>query len=651
MAASANASYVLRLVLQRTAPQRRFSTAVLSQTRTEQPTRRAAVASSSLLASAPVERDFLEPESEDYSGAAEFLPDRQLKEPSPIPWPRLFRHDEPQPPQKHAKACDLVARLVAEGRLEPARKVYEELRALHTPIQHRAIYLSAAMSSLKPTPQGRADFLFWLELVPNRPATHNNPTLRERWDPIIQRLLAEHFTDQRFVADFLILAGRKGLCPTVLPLITAPLAAMMKPEVSERIFEATLDAYVGSVTSATSLSDRAAKVAELVTSQRGYYWNLYLRSLALAGWDDSARALLFSPPEGVTWSRHTRNIVLGQGLTIREAKGKARASTSAAAGGHTDPLQAVMQSPVSSPLSRDLRRALNSSNLPTVTDLADLQGRLIHIGRKELFDHFRRRFCYPPSTPRGRKAPTVQEMWWHHATIKRLADAGDHIEAVKVFRERFLWIGLPPASAAEDTNPDYSYLRRIPDIRVITTVLPSILACLPANEARAYHQSYLKQTLPPALEPTEYTHLAFVRQLGHLQGQEAATTAIQSIAVSGRDPGQPAWNALLLKLTGTGSVDAALAVLQGMETQAPFARNLRMPPPTGRTYAGLIRLCMQHGREDQASVLLDKFKTWSIARATEDDKLQLKSVEGDLTAYQHGRARQTPAEIQKQAVG
>lgn len=612
MATSANALYVLRLVLggpvrrtffTSTAPRQRALGLPPGATWPTQP-------QTPTVPTTPTP-SFLEADETDYAEASEFLPDRESKEPSPVPWPTVFRHEgEPKPHQP--LPCDLVARLAASQKLGPARKVAEELKALHWPITHRKLYLDAALGSLNLTEEGRRNFLFWLALYPNRPATLNTPTLRDEWEPVAYRLIAEHIDDPKFLGEFLILAGRKGLLNVVFPILITPLVAVMPPQESEVLVERALDAFRATCRPSQSNSRRARYFRRLADKQVEQWWNKYLRTLVIVGHTESAYALLHSPPTGVRFSSFTRSITLGHSITKRIRADEAHTETTKV--DSNDPLMALVNNPPPghSLLAQQIARALDRTqlNLPLVAELAYIQ-RLLLLERPDLLATFEERFL-----ARRADSPTpvdVRFQWWAHAEILRLARDGNHAEAVKTFRRRFLWVGLPPIWVGTETLTPAA--RRLPTQRVITTLIPSILALLSPNERETYLVAYYNAAsqggLARTLAPNEYTHLAFVRAASLTGGPAAATGAMKLIADKGYDPGRPAWTVLLLNLMGQRQAEAAFSVLSGMERRAPFGTSgFRMPTPNGRTYAGLVRLCVNHGRVDDAVNVLRRFRKY-----------------------------------------
>lgn len=606
--AKATALHVLRLVLGRPLI-RRFSAAVAHRDIGDVSTTETPSLFHFTAASEHVDvSEFLEPEDAEYSEAAAYLPTRSAQA-NPIPWPTIFKHGEAQPKQHMARPCDLVARLVAENRLQPARKVYDELKALHTPIQHRAIYLSAATQCLDRTPEGRAAFLFWLELYPNRPATKNTPELKATWNPVVLRLLHQHLDAADFIADFMVLVGRKGLVPTIMPLLVLPYTTVTTPDVSEQTIDRMVSAFLASTTSSSSTSERAErhrKVAQRVAAQT---WNLYLRALTLAGWTDSARALLYSPPPNVSWSRFTRMVVLQQGLERKQAA--VAAAEARAVRAQNDPMWAAIENKQHSApqahLGRAIQTVLDSDSLPSIKHLASLQTDLnsLFASRPKLLYAFRRRFT---QNDRRRGVPGITTMWWWHAEIYRLARAGRHEEAVKRFREKFLWIGLPPLNVAQNGVDETETSRLVPTIRVISTVLPSILQLLKHDEAVVFHKTYLSMAkrLPPALQPNDVVHLAFVTGLGETGGASGARDAINRISSMGYALTAAPWSVLLLKLTGSGQFNAAIQLLDKME-----AGKEGLPLPTARTYAGLLRLTSSHDKTEQTQEVIRRFKVYT----------------------------------------
>ncbi|KAK4686026.1 hypothetical protein P7C73_g4115, partial [Tremellales sp. Uapishka_1] len=298
---SKNALYVLGLVWRGQQATRTLSTAVLhhpfavdvapvSESRTD---------------------SFLESETTEYQSIGSTLPPRS-NIPKPIPWPTLF----PDPAQAVAsptvsskittpplvrKPCDLLSSLVASNRLSAARTVHSELVSLHTPIQHRFIYLDAALASLDGAEKGKEEFLFWMTLYPNRPATVSHPGLKQIWLPVVSRLVNEYPSDTDFLASFLHVSAQKGLLPVVLSPIMTHLVLLAPPVRSRSILESAVREYELATTSVDSSTERAQWQRTIVGPQIQSWWKQYVRGLAMAGYKAEAKALFDSPPRGVTF--------------------------------------------------------------------------------------------------------------------------------------------------------------------------------------------------------------------------------------------------------------------------------------------------------------------------------------------------------------
>ncbi|EJT45582.1 hypothetical protein A1Q1_06028 [Trichosporon asahii var. asahii CBS 2479] len=123
--------------------------------------------------------------------------------------------------------------------------------------------------------------------------------------------------------------------------------------------------------------------------------------------------------------------------------------------------------------------------------------------------------------------------------------------------------------------------------------------------------------MAPSLHPTEYTHLAFVREIAFHLGPPGAQHALKTTMQRGIDPGLPAWNAHLLALAGRGRFDAAQHVLRAMESGRKIAGRA-LPSPTARTYIGLVRVCAANGQEEWARKFLEQLAEFQKEDSLED---------------------------------
>ncbi|GMK56832.1 hypothetical protein CspeluHIS016_0306720 [Cutaneotrichosporon spelunceum] len=625
MATSANALYVLRLVLGGV----RRRALISASTRT--------YSHSSPMPGYAQSLSFLEADEGEYAAASEFLPERVATEAPPVPWPTVFEHGARRP--RRAQPCDIVARLVASEKYGAARKVVDELKALHTPVQHRKTYLKPALASLESTDEGRRNFLFWMELYPARGATPNHPALRKEWAPIVHRVLGENIDNAAFLAEFLELAGRKGLLNVVLPIFVVPLAAILPPHQSEEVVSRAIASYRASCRPKSS-SQVGRNLASLTDIQTELWWNKYLRALAIVEHHEPAVALLHSPPLGVRFQAWARAMVLGEDMSKQRRADDSKTQGKPKCDGA---LLQLIDSPVldrdNRELAKHLARVLDRTrkDLPRVGMLADTQRLLLRL-RPELLPTLERWF-----TERSRdnlvedEGTSVRHQWWAHAEVLRHARDGDHVKAVRTFRRHFLWVGLPPTSVG--TGDMERRPRRLPNKRIVCSILPSILALLSPVERTAYRKAFYSsfRSLAPAFWPNQFTHLAFVRIEAYTGGPTAATEVVQDIVEVGLNPGLPAWTALLLSMMGRGDTEAALHLLDSMERRAPLSETRRMPPPNGRTYAGLVRVAAKHGHIHVAADLLRRYQKHG---ETSGELGSLEAFFGDLKSR-----HRTPQEI------
>ncbi|KAL7424535.1 hypothetical protein Q5752_000219 [Cryptotrichosporon argae] len=559
----------------------------------------------------PGRADFLEPESAEYERATSLLP-RQTLPAAPVPWPSLFPHEPPRA-RARARPCDLVARLVAEDRLRAARTVVGELRALHTPIQHRALYLRAALSALaddaaSAPADAKAGFLSWLALCPNRPATRNTPALRAAWEPVLARVLT-HAADHAFVAAFLELAGAKGLLPTVMGPVVPLLATLVPPDLSGDAMRRATAAYrqstAGGQSQSKSNSKRASARAAIVDAQIAGWWNTYARAVFLAGWGELA------PPSGVTWDAVTLAFYAGETLAPNAAAdddadadgpSPVKASADADSAAH-------LAVPGRPDLLARMQAALAARTTIAPRDLAVLLRDLAPFPAARAA--FAARFC---AARPGRASLTRAEAKYACARMLVLRSRGAHDGALRVFAATFHWLGLPPLGRAIAAPSElrsragagpgagarrHAPPRAVPDIHAVSAVLPAVLAD-PSTRLETYHAAYLAlvPTLPPALRPVSHTHAAFV----HASPKQYAARTVQRILDAGLDPGPAAWAALFAKLVRAGNVPAAMRVIHAMEQGKTMGKAVMVPPSLDMLHKAR-KLLLPFEHEEEAKVI------------------------------------------------
>ncbi|WWC72237.1 uncharacterized protein I206_106199 [Kwoniella pini CBS 10737] len=542
---------------------------------------------------------FLESESDEYTTASLLLPDREL-DPEPIPWPKLFSHSGEIPPK--SKFCDPIFRLVTQDRYKEALTIYHEIVSHNDKIrqgvtighsiriQHRHEYLKPALYSLKIG--DHKSTLMWLGIYPNRPATYNHPALKEVWTPIINVFINDKGSfrdDPEFLQEFLILAGRKGLLPTLLPPILPHLVFSFPPENSKAILENAIQAYRESTTSDTSRTPRAKYQEEIVIKQIIEWWGSYLRKLLIAGWKIEARYLVDDKPFEGEWDQITQKFIMEELKSISESS--------------VDKSESLKLIDTSDIIMR-IRSSL--VDLPTPTELATLiralSHPLINLEHPTLLSRFKSRFTRPPSTHRARNYPTIQQKLWLHAEILNLQREGDHCTALALFRDNFVWAGLPDQSLLFGQAPPpigNLQLKSYPTIQIITTIIPSIIYNLPhpiSKTISTFYGNYVESihTYPPSLRPNSVTYSTLLRELTHHSGSLAGLRAIRLVIDNGIEPGESSYAAVLYALAGRRQIEQFWSFLYQAERENMIGTT---------TYRGLMAILVKTGLTKDAEKL------------------------------------------------
>ncbi|WWC95143.1 hypothetical protein V866_001997 [Kwoniella sp. B9012] len=536
---------------------------------------------------------FLESESDEYTTANLLLPERHLH-PEPIPWPTLFPNSNVIAPQ--SKFCDPIYRLVARDRYNDALTIYKEILSHNTRIQkgllghsiriqHRHEYLKPAIKSL--VEGDHQSTLLWLNIYPNRPATTNHPGLKEIWKPVLDIVINEKESfkeDPQFLQEFMVLVGKKGLLPTFLPQLLPHLTFAFPPETSLRILGESIKAYVSSTTSDNSQTDRAKYQKEIVQPQLVAWWGSYLRKLIIAGWKEQALDLANKKPFGESgeWDDITSKFIDEELLEVGRRKKDESLRI-------TDTTHII----------RRIRASLR--DLPTPTELSTLIRALSHPlivqEHPTLLNRYKSRFVRPITIDRqrrGRDTPTIQNKLWIHSEIINLQKEGYHHQAVDHFRENFFWVGLPPLETIYEEpkipigNPRS---KTLPNIQLITTIIPSVIYTLPRPKSKTvkqFYSSYMSmiETTPPSLRPNQVTYSTLLRELTHHSGSMIGLLSLRGLIDKGINPGQESYAAVLYALAGRRHPEQMWDLLD----QAEKDRMVKL-----RTYRGLLAILVKTG--------------------------------------------------------
>jgi pentatricopeptide repeat protein len=612
-----NALFVLRMVLQRQTlalSSTRFSTAVIDREKGDSKSsawseNHTLFPGLKALASRPHPDqengivDFLETESTEYDQIKTVLPARDMS-PRPIPWPTIFAHPDPSYSRPTARLCDPVARLVGEGDLISAQKIYHELRSHQIPIHARFVYLEAASQCLES--RDTEGFLFWLRLYPNRPATRNHPELKAIWGPLTTKILSRYASDLDFLEAYLTEGARKGLLPAIIRPLMQHLTFVADSARSQSIFETAFGAYLANTTpkESTSLSGQGERHKMIAEGQVEEWWALYRKMCSAQGWLSMEEA--------------------GYDMTI-----------------DTQPDSTTMSPNESASPSSAKRRDLIAFAIehpPPAKELASLIWD-VHCGTPEKVEDLRQTFIYhtPTDTRQITPSPSARQILWTRAIMIMFARVKDHQKVIEAYQDNFTWYGLPdhPLRRKEDTQSERMLI--YPRKTVITTLMPSLLATLDSAALADYHRQYLdtSTSMPPALQPDGHIHNTFISEITHRISLQAGMSAIESIVQHGYNPGTQSMTTLLMVYARKRMINEMFDLLESMERKDEFASStgqplgLVIPPPTVETYDWLIRIL--RNSDTEAVAMLKRMKEDYFAEVrpvTNEEERELEASTG-----------------------
>ena len=526
-------------------------------------------------------------ESCEYRMASMTLPERYV---APIRWPysnvsRSREQDGEAGAEMHIpRRCDTLASLVVSGDLRTARIVYDELVSLHIGILRRSIYLEPAIACIDGTPEGLEAFLFWFNLVTNRPAMRPHAAFKAAYAPLVDRLLELHGTDARAQVQVLLAAAQKGALPAIFGPIARHLAYLVPPATLVTITNSVWETFTKSTTSHASekASSTARAAAHALSAGRrvGEGWNALVRALRAAGYEGQARQVVLDK-SSIEWQDATvQGLVAGCAAT-EVSKVSAR----------TADLSHLPRLVRSAHAARrgDLKAKALSALLDELCEARpSLAHRLVERYEATITDSSSETEADVGAQIRQRKRGASMPERLAHARMLAFRDLGDHAGVVERFREAFHWVGIPDQHAAglsagtsADSSPSQSARFWLKPSRPIKT--------------RLYPTSVHLSTLYPSLlhlgHNTSGTGsvqaLAFLQSLRHAVLADSLSTHQESSSDS----------ALLSALSATiptSAIDSPLADI------LPAEASLRpVPPqllPMPMTFAILARkVCELYG--------------------------------------------------------
>ncbi len=449
--------------------------------------------------------------------------------------------------------CDLLAQTLLRGSLPLAAQIRQELKATHTPILPRSIYLNTAIRCLRRETHpdrtlGKQECLAWLGLwhsfTPEQAAAKGSLIACNQLRRLAQAALHRHGEDVRFLSEVTMLSARKGVADEVIRHMLPYITYAIPPSTSHTLLEGLIR-YVQSNGPCDVHDPNRRWYQSPAFFEKVRLWrNIHLKALMRSGqWEDAQavyKAGLENSPQ-VVWARHNKER-LAQHLSLvsRGQHDVAKVERQKLANGEHGH-ERLFKSQVSPDTSHSLpHRILKVSHLRSsqpLESLISVLGELhaMHPFPSSLVERLKARFVDDAvSRKRKRSAfaathtatETTASFWWS-AEIRRLQALGQYLEAVSLFANRFEWLGLPPQSflsrrcrrrlediaLAAETQPHSalpgfslspsvdiekdvpSELRPqlLPSSQVIANILPSLIRLLQRHSKEAiatYHRSF-----------------------------------------------------------------------------------------------------------------------------------------------------------------
>jgi hypothetical protein len=267
------------------------------------------------------------------------------------------------------------------------------------------------------------------------------------------------------------------------------------------------------------------------------------------------------------------------------------------------------------------RRDLIASAIERPPSARELAGLVwdVYCGTPDKVEALRQAFIHPSdhkvSATDLKLSSATRQILWTRAVMIMYARVKDHQKVIQAYQDDFSWYGLPdhPLKTKEvDSRADRVSI--YPRKTIITTLMPSLLATIDADQLVAFHRQYLSTStsLPPALRPDGYIHNTFISEISHRISLEAGMSAIEQIVSHGYDPGSQTMTTILLVHARKRMIPEMFDLLEAMESRDQFGSSTGenmgrvIPPPTVETYDWLIRIL--RNSDPQAAAILKEMK-------------------------------------------
>ncbi len=264
--------------------------------------------------------------------------------------------------------------------------------------------------------------------------------------------------------------------------------------------------------------------------------------------------------------------------------------------------------------------------------------------------------------------------YWYLASILQQRELGRHAEAVRIFRDKFVWMGLPSlgdfggevVKAVEELDfngiQDSSDSHRgqvsgvntatnlrgqrirpksrqppgqkiYPSRQVVAAIIPDLLSLLPSETALNHilfiHDSFLASSLrlPSNMRPDPLSHLPFIRFIGRKYGSREAEEFVRSLTEKRVSVGAVGWVTVAVHWAKAGRPEAALRILDAIGSDKRWAngvtsistaaqgRNL-----TPRSYVVPAMACLKRKDKKGAALILEGMtQRWPELRTSREN--------------------------------
>ncbi|KAJ9124802.1 hypothetical protein QFC24_003171 [Naganishia onofrii] len=597
--------------------------------------------------------------------------------------------------------CQAVHQLIRIDKdLASAHRLIDELTQLGTPILPHRAYLDAAIYQARRRgihSQIKTDTMTWLRrwhaFPPTKQFRHVHLAALE---PLLEIVIERWPTDFQFLKELMLLAAERGWAPALVPVLfrhyticVGPVESLQllnemaafystkTPDLAAATVRLPVQREGETVTAEQQLRERRARnVVAQVTKWR----NLHLRTVLQGDEFVEEAKMIFQAGEeaGVVWDRATKSALV-EALQARlkqlpQEQPQNTLSEEETPVSSDETMMAPTPSAPTAPLNglalpqQTIRIAHARSRQP-VRHLVDLLSTLEQKGRYTLISRLEKRFIRLPFSTNTstwtrtgssltRNANETTAVFWWMAHIMRMRGQGRHVDALKVFRDRFYAVGLPfegirlpltsSVGAADDNVDDADAdivtttkpTRRInsrklyPSREIIAAVLPSLIHLVnptTPHALAALHTEFLHSlssigtrtsgTADPVL------HLPFILFCARNFGAKAAEEWCSRLEErQGCKVGVQGWSVVAVEYAktrkmadihgildrmqqrsdGPVSISPETAAVDGVQQPGQWVRTGVSSEPNERTFMGIATALLKRKKYYKAKAVLQR---------------------------------------------